>query len=105
MLRGQTAPLSPNEEITLRRIALGVVPTGDLLPRDVARLVLLALIERDGERLRLTPLGQMRYEALPRASRMDDSRHEPALAFTPSSVASDIPSATTTGIARNRPRR
>lgn len=80
MVRGQTAPLSPNEEVTLRRVALGVVPAGDLFPRDVARLVLLALVERDAERLRLTALGRIRYEALPRASRMDVSRHEFSLA-------------------------
>lgn len=68
MLRGQTAPLSPQEEITLRRIAIGVVPPDELPPRAVARLKILALVVSAGDRLVLTSLGRSRYEALPRAT-------------------------------------
>lgn len=54
-------PLSSNEEIALRRIAHGSsvgVP---------ARLQDLALIQRTNEGYHLAPLGQLRYEALPKA--------------------------------------
>lgn len=68
MLRGQAAPLSPNEEVTLRRIALGAVPPEELRPRAVARLETLGLVKREGATLILTPIGKSRYEALPHAS-------------------------------------
>ena len=71
MLRGQTAPLSPKEEVTLRRIALGVVSPDELPPHAVRRLTALALVKQDGERFVLTPLGHARYESLPRATRND----------------------------------
>lgn len=67
-MRGQAAPLSPNEEITLRRIALAVVPPDELPVRAVARLQALALVKRVGDTIVLTPLGKARYEALPRAT-------------------------------------
>lgn len=73
MLRGQAAPLSPKEEVTLRRIALGVVPPGELAPRAVARLEALALVRRQGDKLVLTPVGKSRYEALPHAVAPPDS--------------------------------
>ena len=45
MVRGLKAPLSPNEEVTLRRIALGIA-TAKLLPaRDVAYLARLGLVD------------------------------------------------------------
>lgn len=68
MLRGQTAPLSPNEEITLRRIALAMVSPEELPARAVARLQALALVKRVGDTIVLTPLGRARYEALPSAT-------------------------------------
>lgn len=71
MLRGQTAPLSPKEEVTLRRIALGMAPLDELSPHAVRRLTALALAKRDGERFVLTPLGAARYETLPRATRSE----------------------------------
>lgn len=66
--RGSIAPLSSNEEVTLRRVALGIAPAGKLPQRDVVRLRTLALVEVDGETLRLTPLGRKRYKELPRAA-------------------------------------
>lgn len=68
MLRGQTAPLSLKEEITLRRIALGVVPPDELPPRAVAKLKALALVTEVDDSLVLTPVGRLRYDSLPRAS-------------------------------------
>jgi hypothetical protein len=64
--RGLLAPLSPTEELTLRRVALGIALAKDLTPADVVRLRNLALVEDNGEHLRLTALGQRRYGQLPR---------------------------------------
>jgi hypothetical protein len=49
MERGALAPLSPNEEVTLRRIAIGIARAFELRSRDVTRLIRLLLVEqRDG---------------------------------------------------------
>jgi hypothetical protein len=65
MARGRTAPLSPNEEVSLRRVAFGISKPADLPTRDIRRLKTLSLIEEHGAGLRLTPLGRERYLALP----------------------------------------
>ncbi len=67
MSRSLDAPLSPNEEVTLRRVALGISPMKDLAPRDLMRLKSLALVEIDAGVARLTDFGRQRYSALPRA--------------------------------------
>jgi hypothetical protein len=73
MARGSVAPLSANEETTLRRVALGVSKAASLSKLDVERLRALVLIEdKDGE-LRLTAAGRERYLALPRAVPIDRS--------------------------------
>jgi len=72
MSRSLDAPLSPNEEVTLRRVALGVSPMKDLAPRDLMRLKSLALVEIDAGVARLTDSGRQRYSALPRASAAKD---------------------------------
>ena len=64
MARGLRAPLSPNEELTLRRVALGIALAKDLPAGDVLRLLHLSLIEDHGERFGLTALGRERYECL-----------------------------------------
>lgn len=64
MARGLLAPLSPQEEITLRRIAHGSV---DVDAQATGRLLSLALVERVHTSLRLTPLGRLRFNALPKA--------------------------------------
>ena len=66
MVRGLCAPLSPNEELTLRRVALGIALPKDLPAGDVLRLRNLALIEDRGERLGLTTLGKERYQSFHR---------------------------------------
>lgn len=76
MLRGQSALLSPNEELTLRRVALCSAPPAELSQRDLDRLEALGLITRSDDDIALTPVGKMRYEALPRATRIDDSDDE-----------------------------
>ena len=69
MVRGLRAPLSPNEELTLRRVALGTALAKDLLAADVLRLLSLSLIEDRGDHFGLTALGKERLECLTRARR------------------------------------
>ena len=72
MSRSLDALLSPNEEVTLRRVALGVSPMKDLAPRDLMRLTSLSLVEIDAGVARLTNFGLQRYRALPRAANAKD---------------------------------
>jgi hypothetical protein len=73
MARGGLAPLSANEETTLRRVALGVSKRATLSRGDIERLALLGLVdEMDGE-LRLTSAGRERYVALPKSIASDGS--------------------------------
>lgn len=64
MMRGLLVPLSPEQEIVLRRIAHGSLIVDS---RVVAKLKQLALIERTGSGYRLSPLGRLHYDALPKA--------------------------------------
>lgn len=64
MSRGLLAPLSPKEEIALRRIAYGSFVVD---AQAASRLIALALIEATGSGMRLTPLGRLRFNALPKA--------------------------------------
>jgi hypothetical protein len=73
MERGILAPLSPNEELALRRIAGGRSPLAVRAGNDVVRLKTLKLVEEINGRLRLTSLGQSRYSKLPDASAPQDS--------------------------------
>ena len=67
-MAGAQAPLSPREEITLRRIGLGVSNSMDLRAGDVDRLARLSLIERRGSTLVLTEDGMQRYLCLPKGA-------------------------------------
>jgi hypothetical protein len=71
--RGLLAPLSPHEEITLRRVALGIAQPADLPAKDVERLKALVMVEEHGAGLRLTPIGKERYLALPNISAVFDT--------------------------------
>ena len=62
MDRGLRAPLSPHDEVTLRRIALGISKAEHLLARDVAYLVRLRLIDENEGLVKLTDLGRERYQ-------------------------------------------
>lgn len=64
MTSGLLAPLSPQEEIALRRIAHGSLVVDVQV---ASRLIALALIQRTSSGLRLTPLGRLRFNALPKA--------------------------------------
>jgi hypothetical protein len=60
MERGLLAPLSPNEENALRRVAHGISKPKHLRDASVERLKLLALVEEQDGRIRLTELGAQR---------------------------------------------
>jgi len=76
MTSGLLVPLSQQQQVALRRIALRA-PTVDAAV--ASQLVRLALVERTGRDLRLTPLGQLRYEALPKAPLLTRQRSVHAL--------------------------
>jgi hypothetical protein len=78
--RGLLAPLSPNEEVTLRRVALGIAQPADLPAKDIERLKALALVEEHRAGLRLTPVGKKRYLALPHSTAFDSSAPDERLA-------------------------
>ena len=61
MDRGLVAPLSPNEEIALRRVAYGSI---DVAARYAERLMRLSLVEPHDLGLRLTSVGVRRVESL-----------------------------------------
>ena len=65
-MRGLLAPLSEQEEVTLRRVALG--STQKPPAQHLKRLEQLKLIVRKGGGYQLTPLGRQRYNRLPRAA-------------------------------------
>ena len=72
MARGLLAPLSPNEEVTLRRVALGGANANDLRATELARLIRLTLVEdRDGRPV-LTDTGRQRYATLPKPAGVPD---------------------------------
>jgi hypothetical protein len=78
--RGLLAPLSTNEEVTLRRVALGIANPTDLPDRDVERLKSLLLIEEFSAGLRLTPIGKKRYLTLPNSAAFDSGAPDEGLA-------------------------
>jgi len=71
MTRGLLASLSTPEEIALRRIAHGSMIVDS---KAASQLLALALIERTSNGLRLTPLGRLRFDALPKAPLLTPQR-------------------------------
>jgi hypothetical protein len=76
MGRGLRAPLSPREEVTFRRIALGISKAKLLPAQDVAHLIRLRLVDEKEGRLRLTALGRERYRGLSNGAAMSDVKDE-----------------------------
>ena len=70
MDRGLIAPLNPNEEVTLRRVAYGVAKAKRLQLAHLTRLKSLALIEDHDGVLSLTAIGQQRLANSP-VARLD----------------------------------
>jgi hypothetical protein len=60
MRRGLLAPLSPNEQAALHRVASGITKPKHLRATSVDRLKHLALVEEHEGRIRLTALGEQR---------------------------------------------
>ena len=60
MTVGLLAPLSPQEEIALRRVALGSFVVD---AQAASRLIGMVLLQRTSSGLRLTPLGQRHFNA------------------------------------------
>ncbi len=63
MTRGLLAPLSPNEQTALSKVAKGISDFGKLRPTSIERLKRLALVEECEGSLRLTALGVQRHQA------------------------------------------
>ena len=61
MERGLLAPLSPNEEKALRRVAHGISKPKHLRDVAIVRLKRLSLVEEQDGRIRLTDLGVQRF--------------------------------------------
>jgi hypothetical protein len=76
MDRGLRAPLSPHEEVTFRRIALGISKAKRLRARDVAYLIRLRLVDENEGRLKLSDLGRERYQGLSNGAAMSDVKDE-----------------------------
>lgn len=70
-MRGILAPLSPHEEITLRRVALGFGWQDHLPSQHIQRLQQLGLVEQADGSFRLTELGLQRYAKLERPVKWD----------------------------------
>jgi hypothetical protein len=65
-MKGLLAPLSSNEEVTLRRVAMGATPPHRLPAQHLKHLEQLKLVEVAKGDYQLTPLGRQRYNGLPR---------------------------------------
>lgn len=66
--RSRPAPLTSNEEITLRRVAFGQSDVSSLRPQDLSRLRALKLIEGSAREPTLTMGGKRCFAALPKAA-------------------------------------
>ena len=76
-VRSLLAPLSSNEEVTFRRVAIGATPPDRLTAQHLKRLEQLKLIASNGVGYELTPLGRQRYNELPRSAGLaSDGSHE-----------------------------
>ena len=69
MNAGLLVELSPNEEVTLRRVAQGIAPPNTLSPESIARLKELMLVE---DKIVLTELGKARVAGLAHHQRYID---------------------------------
>jgi len=72
MNRSDAAPLSTNEEITLRRVAHGQSDVAHLRAEDLARLRSLALVTGTPRAPLLTTEGKARFDRLAKPAAMAD---------------------------------
>ena len=73
MGRAKAVELTSSEEISLRRIAYGIVRPRDLKASDVERLITLSLVSARGSSLILTPRGERLVADLPTGNLLADS--------------------------------
>lgn len=81
MGRSLLAPLSPNEENTLRRLSLGASLRG-LRAANVQRLLKLELLKNENGHLVLTEAGEQRCRALSSAGDVVSASNDPFAAFS-----------------------
>ena len=79
--------LGPDEEVALRRVALGF--SHGVAPGHLRRLKDLHLIEADKTSWCLTALGQQRFKSLPRAAKLANHGTQDAIAMMLARVVSD----------------
>lgn len=75
----RAANLTPEEEITLRRVAFGQSEVRAMRQEDLARLRRLGLIEDASDGPRLTAKGKLRFDALGRPSAIDSAHQYEAM--------------------------
>jgi len=81
LTQSQSAPLSSNEAITLRRVAYGQSDVDCLRSQDLGRLRALKLIEGSAREPTLTADGKQRFDALPKAMALSEFKpHDELLA-------------------------
>lgn len=81
MTQSRLAPLSNNEEVTLRRVAFGQSDVACLRAQDLERLRTLRLIEGSAREPTLTADGKRHFDALPKAAaRTEFKAHDDLLA-------------------------
>ena len=79
MERGLRALLSPHEEVTFRRIALGISKAKHLPARDVTYLIYIRLVDENQGQLKLTDLGRERYRGQGNGAARSGARTRPPL--------------------------
>lgn len=81
MTASSTAPLTAEEEVTLRRVAFGQSEVRAMRREDLARLRQLGLIEDAKDGPRLTAQGRIRFDTLAKAFSPSKTRqHEEMVA-------------------------
>jgi hypothetical protein len=96
--------LSPDEEVALRRVALGF--SHGVASDHIRRLKDLHLIEADKTSWRLTALGRQRFKSLPRAAKLASDETPDAIAMMLAKFATQrVAGIATTRAASRRPDR
>lgn len=85
--RSIDAPLSAEEEVTLRRVAFGESPAATLRAKDLVQLRRLKLVMEGKDGPQLTPDGRRRFEELPRAMLRADAGPRDLLSAVVTSIA------------------
>jgi hypothetical protein len=79
MERGLRALLSPHEEVTFRRITLGISKAKHLPARDVTYLIHIHLVDKNQGRQKPADLGRERYQGQGNGAARSGARTRPPL--------------------------